>query len=133
MRELFEQYIKPYLVWLKVALLAAVFTTGWIVSCSHYKKADVQVDLEQSTKLATCLKANYDYAEEDKKRAAVAAAQQAEQARLAAAAQAEADEAQKRAQTLANRLAAIEKKQRAADADPKCRDIMELEVCPALR
>ena len=41
--------------------------------------------------------------------------------------------AQKRTQTLKERLAAIERKQRDAASDPKCRDIMELEICPALR
>lgn len=133
MKELFEQYVRPYLVWVKVALLAAIFAAGWVTSCSHYKKADVQVDLEQSTKLATCLKANYDYAEQDKKRAALAASQKAEQDRIAAAAQEEVNVAQKRAQTLEAKLAAIEKKQRAATNDPKCLDMMELEVCPALR
>lgn len=132
-KQLINQYIKPYLMWFKVGLLITLFMAGWVTSCKHYKNADAQVDAEAAAEVATLRKANYDYAQADKARAAVAASEQAAQKKRDEDAVKAVAAAEKRAQTLAGKLSAIEAKQAKAKADPKCRDIMELEVCPALR
>ena len=132
-REAWRLYIQPYAVWFKVGLLVLLFAAGWYTSAKYHKNADAQVDAELATDLAICRKANYDYEQADKQRATVAAAAAAAQREREEAAEAAVVAAQKRAGALEGKLAAIEKRQRDAANDPKCRDIMELEVCPALR
>lgn len=132
-KAMYNLYVKPYLVWVKVALLAGLFALGWTTSCSYYKKADLQVDNEQAAELAACRKANYDYAEADKLRERLAAEQAGASKIREEQAQQAAGEAMRRAQTLQEELDAIEARQIAAENDPKCRDILELEVCEVLR
>lgn len=133
MIDLYKTYLQPYLLWLKIALCVALFAAGWFGSTKYHKAADAQVDAEKAAELATLRKANYDYAEADKARARVAAAEASAQKKRDEEAAKAVDAAQARAETLAGKLKQIEDQQRAAKADPKCRDIMELEICPALR
>ena len=128
--------LNPYMLYVKIGFIVLVFLSGAFVGC---KMDDPDCSVPEAarteliTEVATLRSANAEYARlegirNEQAAADVAAAQQVqEQAQEAAKA------AQKRAQTLAGKLAAIEAKQKAAAADPKCRDIMELEVCPALR
>lgn len=126
-------YVKSYAIWFKIGLLITLFVAGWVTSTKYHENADAQVDAEVAAEIATLRQANYEYEQADLARARVAASQQAAQKQREEQAQKEVTAAQERAETLAERLAEIERKQREAAKDPKCRDIMELEVCPALR
>ena len=128
--------LTPYMLYLKLGFIAALFLSGVFVGCKM-DEPDCSVADNARAELivenAALRKANADYADVEAKRNAQAQAQKAEQDAQKARAQVEIAAAQKRAQTLQERLAAIEAKQAKAAADPKCRDIMELEVCPALQ
>lgn len=127
------QYVTPYLIWFKVALLVALFSLGWVTSCTHYKNASSQVTTETAAEIATLRTANAEYARVDEARNERALAELAASEVLVAEAQKAAGRQQARAETLADTLRRLEEKQRDAALDPKCRDIMELEVCPALQ
>ena len=128
--------LNPYMLYLKIAFVVAMFLSGVFVGCkadspdcSVPEKARAELIVEN----AALRKANADYADAEKLRSEQAAANKAAQEALAREAQVEANAARKRAQTLQSQLDAIEARQAEAARDPKCRDIMELEVCPALR
>lgn len=128
--------LSPYMLYLKMGFIAVLFLSGVFVGCkmdepdcSVYDRARAELIVEN----ATLRSANAEYAKVEGQRNAQAASQKAAQEALARQAQVEVRAAQRRAQSLSDRLAAIERKQRKAAADPKCRDIMELEICPTLR
>lgn len=128
--------IAPYMMYLKIGAIAALFLSGVFVGCkmdepdcSVQDKARTELIMENSVLRA----ANAEYARVEEARNAMTASQAAAQRKIEEQAKAEVTAAQKRAQTLQERLAAIERKQRDAASNPECRDIMELEVCPALR
>lgn len=128
--------LNPYMVYLKLGFIAALFLSGVFVGCKM-DEPDCSVQDKARTELitenATLRSANAEYARVEGQRNAQAAAQAAAQKKIEEQAKAEVAAAQERAQTLKDKLAAIEAKQAKAAADPKCRDIMELEVCPALQ
>ena len=128
--------LNPYMLYLKLGFIVALFLSGVFVGC-RMDEPDCSVQdkarSELITENATLRAANAEYARVEGQRNAQAQAQKAEQDAQKARAQVEIAAAQKRAQTLQERLAAIEAKQAKAAADPKCRDIMEMQVCEALR
>lgn len=128
--------LSPYMLYLKLGFIAALFLSGVFVGCKM-DEPDCSVQDKARSELiienATLRSANDEYAKVEAIRSAQAAAQVAAQKKIEEQAKAEVAAAQERAQTLKERLAAIEAKQAAARVDPKCRDIMELEICPALR
>ena len=128
--------LNPYMVYLKLGFIAALFLSGVFVGCKM-DEPDCSVQDKARTELitenATLRSANAEYARVEGQRNAQAAAQVAAQKKIEEQAKAEVAAAQERAQTLKDKLAAIEAKQAKAAADPKCRDIMEMQVCEALR
>jgi len=128
--------INPYMLYIKFGFIVALFLSGVFVGCKM-DEPDCSVQDKARTELitenATLRSANAEYARVEGQRNAQAAAQVAAQKKIEEQAKAEVAAAQERAQTLKDKLAAIEAKQAKAAADPKCRDIMELEVCPALQ
>ena len=128
--------LSPYMLYIKLGFIVLVFLSGAFVGCKMDEpdcSAQDKARSELITENANLRSANAEYARVEGQRNAQVQAQKAEQDAQKARAQVEIAVAQKRAQTLQERLAAIEAKQTKAAADPKCRDIMELEVCPALR
>jgi len=128
--------INPYMLYIKFGFIVALFLSGVFVGCKM-DEPDCSVQDKARTELitenATLRSANAEYARVEGQRNAQAAAQVAAQKKIEEQAKAEVAAAQKRAQTLKDKLAAIEAKQAKAAADPKCRDIMEMQVCEALR
>lgn len=128
--------INPYMLYLKLGFIAALFLSGVFVGC-RMDEPDCSVQdkarSELITENANLRSANAEYARVEGQRNAQVAAQVDARKKIEEQAKVEIAAAQKRTQTLKERLAAIERKQRAAASDPKCKDIMELEVCPALR
>ena len=128
--------LNPYMLYLKLGFIALVFLSGAFVGC---KMDDPDCSVPEAaraeliTENATLRSANAEYARVESQRNEQAAAQVAAQKKIEEQAKAEVAAAQERAQTLKERLAAIEAKQAAARVDPKCRDIMEMQVCEALR
>ena len=128
--------LNPYMLYLKLGFIAALFLSGVFVGC-RMDEPDCSVQdkarSELITENANLRSANAEYARVEGQRNAQVAAQVDARKKIEEQAKVEIAAAQKRTQTLKERLAAIERKQRAAASDPKCKDIMELEVCPALR
>ena len=127
--------LSPYMLYLKLGFIAALFLSGVFVGC-RMDEPDCSVQdkarTELITEVATLRAANAEYERVESIRNEQARQEQAAQAAREAAAGKEVEAARKRAQTLQGELDAIEARQQAAKKDPKCRDIMELEVCPAL-
>lgn len=128
--------LNPYMLYLKLGFIAALFLSGVFVGCKM-DEPDCSVQEKARSELitenATLRSANAEYARVEGLRNAQVAAQVDARKKIEEQAKVEIAAAQKRTQTLKERLAAIERKQRDAASDPKCKDIMELEVCPALR
>lgn len=128
--------LNPYMLYLKLGFIAALFLSGVFVGC-RMDEPDCSVQDKARSELITentnLRSANAEYARVEGQRNAQVAAQVDARKKIEEQAKVEIAAAQKRTQTLKERLAAIERKQRDAASDPKCKDIMELEVCPALR
>lgn len=128
--------LNPYMLYLKLGFIAALFLSGVFVGCKMDEPDCSVQDKARSeliTENANLRSANAEYARVEGQRNAQVAAQVDARKKIEEQAKVEIAAAQKRTQTLKERLAAIERKQRDAASDPKCKDIMELEVCPALR
>lgn len=128
--------LNPYMLYLKLGFIAALFFSGVFVGCKMDEPDCSVQDKARSeliTENANLRSANAEYARVEGQRNAQVAAQVDARKKIEEQAKVEIAAAQKRTQTLKERLAAIERKQRDAASDPKCKDIMELEVCPALR
>lgn len=127
--------LNPYMLYLKLGFIALVFLSGAFVGCKM-DEPDCSIPekarTELITEVATLRAANAEYERVEGIRNEQARQEQAAQAAREAQAGKEVEAARKRAQTLQGELDAIEARQRKAKLDPKCRDIMELEVCPAL-
>lgn len=127
--------LNPYMLYLKLGFIVLVFLSGAFVGCKM-DEPDCSVPekarIELITENATLRAANAEYERVEAARTAQAMQEKTAQAAREAAAGKEVEAARKRAQTLQGQLDEIEERQRKAKADPKCRDIMELEVCPAL-
>ena len=126
--------LNPYMLYIKLGFIVALFLSGVFVGCkmdepdcSVQDKARSELITENSTLRA----ANAEYARVEGLRNEQAAAQQAAQKEQEGKAQAEVLAAQARAVTLQNKIDEIEARSRRAKADPKCREIMAMEVtCP---
>jgi len=128
--------LNPYMLYLKLGFIAALFLSGVFVGCKMDEPDCSVQDKARSeliTENANLRSANAEYARVEGQRNAQVAAQVDARKKIEEQAKVEIAAAQKRTQTLKERLVAIERKQRDAASDPKCKDIMELEVCPALR
>lgn len=126
----------PYMLYLKLAFTAFLFLSGLFVGC-RMDEPDCSVSDRARAELiaenATLRAANAEYDRVEKARNAQVAAQKGAQQQAEAQAQVEVAAAQRRAQSLSDKLRAIEERQRKAALDPKCADIMELQVCKVLR
>lgn len=128
--------LNPYMLYLKLGFIAALFLSGVFVGCKMDEPDCSVQDKARSeliTENANLRSANAEYARVEGQRNAQVAAQVDARKKIEEQAKVEIAAAQKRTQTLKERLAAIERKQRDAASDPKCKDIMEMQVCEALR
>lgn len=122
--------IAPWLAYIKVGALLLLFGGGvWLGFTLDPDMDCGQLDAETATELATCKVANAAYEELEKARSLLITNEQAGfQNRMAN----EEKAAVTREKTLEAQLAAVRKELEAAKADPKCADLMELEVCEAI-
>lgn len=122
--------LNPYMTYIKLAFLAAVFGGGIWLGFTLDPDTDCgQLNAETATELATCKAANAGYEELENARALEASREQAGyQNRMANENRA----ATIREQELAKQLAAVEKELADAKADPRCAELMELEICEAI-
>lgn len=130
MKVFYDTYIKPYLLVAKLAGLAVLFAGGVWLGFRMDPDTDCgQLDAEVATELATLRAANASYEELEKARATEAAKEQAGYEHRMAN---EIKAAVAREQSLAKQLAIVKEELKRAKDDPRCADLMELEVCDAI-
>ena len=125
-----DKFVTPYLRWIKLVGLGALLGGGIWLGFRLDPDLDCgQMDAETAAELATLRTANYEYEQaelqrkmsEDEKAKAWTATQEKE--RLAT---------QVRERNLYAQLAKIKEEMNNANKDPKCADLMKLEVCEAI-
>jgi len=122
--------IAPYIVWIQVGVLTAAVGGGVWLGFKLDTDVDCgQLDAETAAELATLRKANASYEALEKARAKEAAEKRdALQRQLAAESRA----AQLREADMRKELARAKQEIADAKADPKCAELMELEICKTI-
>jgi hypothetical protein len=122
--------LNPWMLYIKIAALAALFGAGVWLGFRLDPDTDCGVlDAETAVELATCKAANAGYEELENARALEASGRQSSFRQQMTN---EVKAGALREQALAKKLAAAEKELKAADADPRCAELMELEICEAI-
>lgn len=122
--------LTPYWLYIKLGLYALVM--GGCVALGFYLDRDQdcgQLDAEAAAEIATLRSANAAYEKVEAERAKAAAD---EDATFAERHKDELRRAQSRERSLYAKLNAVEEELKKAKGDPKCAELMELEVCEAI-
>ena len=122
--------LNPWMLYIKIGALALLFGGGVWLGFALDPDVDCgQLDAETAAELASLRVANAEYEDAENARALALSKEQAGyQNRMAN----EIKAALARQDTLATELAKVRKELDAAKADPKCADLMELEICEAI-
>lgn len=125
-----KAWLAPYMLWVKLAAVGLIFGGGVWLGFELDPDVDCgQLDAETAAELASLRVANAEYEDAENARTlALNKEQSGYQNRMAN----EIKAALARQDTLATELAKVRKELDAAKADPKCADLMELEICEAI-